>query len=326
MRNPIAARPLSTITVSRKLKLSQMMVFARVLDSGSFVRAGNELGLTQPAISKAISELESFFGEELFTRSNRGVTPTGFGIILGRRVQSLIAELRFMTDEVHAFRNGDSGHLIVGTLIAASAVLLPRAIAQLQREAAGVLVTIKEGTAAHLFPLLLTGEIDVVVGRLPEKDSPTFTSFPVKHEALFEEAFCVVAGPGHALAGKANVEIADLTSASWIFPLVESPARMAVERIFQGAGVSVPIPKVESLSLLANIGLMLHSNLLSFMPRAAALQLMKAGSLTILSTPPTHDLGRVGFSTRADKELPPSCRRFIECLRRAATEISKTPD
>jgi len=53
----MAGRPLSTLPISRKLSLSQMMVFARVLDSGSFVRAANELGLTQPAISKAIAEM-----------------------------------------------------------------------------------------------------------------------------------------------------------------------------------------------------------------------------------------------------------------------------
>ena len=170
----MAARPLSTISISRKLKLSQMMVFARVLDSGSFVRAANELGLTQPAISKAIAEMESIFDEPLFTRSNRGVLPTDFGAMLGKRVQSLIAELRFMTDEVQAFHKGDTGHLIVGTLISASAVLLPKAITELQREAPGVMVTLREGTASQLFPSLMTGEVDIVAGRLPERDSSLF--------------------------------------------------------------------------------------------------------------------------------------------------------
>lgn len=321
----MAVRPLSTVSISRKLKLSQMMVFARVLDSGSFVRAANELGLTQPAISKAIAEMESVFDEPLFVRSNRGVLPTEFGSMIGKRVQSLIAELRFMTDEVHAFRKGDTGHLIVGTLISASAVLLPRAISQLQREAGGVLVTLREGTASQLFPSLMTGEVDIVVGRLPERDSSLFTAFPIRHEVLFDEAFCVVAGTSHPLAGSSDLEIADLADANWIFPLAESPARMAAEKIFHDAGVPLPRPRVESLSLLANLGLLLQGDLLSFMPRAAALQLMKAGSLTILSMPAMHNIGRVGFSVRADKDLAPSCKRFVDCLKRAAEDISELP-
>lgn len=323
MNERIDARPISTINLSRKLKLSQMMVFARVLDTGSFIRAANELGLTQPAISKAIFEMESLFGEELFNRSNRGVTPTEFGIMLGRRVQSLIAELRFMTDEVHAFQNGDTGHLIIGTLIAASAVLLPRAIAQMQQEAPGVLVTIREGTAAQLFPKLMTGEVDIVVGRLPERDSPLFTSSPIRHEQLYDEEFCVVSGTSHPFARKTDVQVADLFDANWIFPLAESPARMAAEKMFHDAGVPLPTPKVESLSLLANLGLMLHTDLLSFVPRAAAVHLMNVGSLAILSMPTMHNVGRVGFSIRADKDLAPSCKRFLMCLRRSASELSK---
>ncbi len=308
--------------MSRKLKLSQLMVFARVLESGSFLRAANELGLTQPAISKAIFELESFFEEEIFTRSNRGVVPTDFGVMLGRRVQSLIAELRYMTDEVHAYRTGEAGHVIVGTLISASAQLLPKAIGKLQSEAAGVLVTIKEGTAPHLFPALATGELDIVVGRLPESDSLLSTAFPISHEVLFEEAFCVVAGSGHPMAGRLDVQISDLTPFPWIFPLTESPARFAAERMFRDAGLPVPVPLVESLSILANIALLLQSSMLAFMPKAAALHLSKVGSLVILDTPATHNTAKVGFSVRADKEVAPSCKRFIECLRTTALEIS----
>jgi DNA-binding transcriptional LysR family regulator len=326
MNERLDARPVSAINLSRKLKLSQMLVFARVLDTGSFIRAANELGLTQPAISKAIFELESLFDEELFNRSNRGVTPTEFGLMLGRRVRSLIAELRFMTDEVHAFRKGDTGHLIVGTLIAASAVLLPRAIAQMQEEAPGVLVTIQEGTAAQLFPRLMTGEIDIVVGRLPERDSQLYTALPIRHEELYGEEFSVVCSAGHLLAGREDVAVAELADAAWIFPLPESPARMAAEKMFHDAGIPVPMPRVESLSLLANLGLMLHSHLLSFMPRAAALQLMKAGSLAILSMPAMHNAGRVGFSIRADKDLAPSCKRFLVCLRRAAADLTQVVD
>jgi DNA-binding transcriptional LysR family regulator len=293
-----------------------------VLDSGSFVRAANELGLTQPAISKAIFDLESFFEEEVFTRSNRGVLPTDFGVMLGRRVQSLLAELRYMTDEVHAYRTGEAGHVIVGTLISASAQLLPKAIGKLQSEAAGVLVTIKEGTAPQLFPALATGELDIVVGRLPEADAMLPSAFPIRHEVLFEEAFCVVAGTEHPMAGKTDVQISELASFPWIFPLAESPARLAAQRMFRDAGLLVPAPRVESLSILANIALLHESSMLAFMPKAAALHLSKVGSLVILDAPATHSTAKVGFSVRADKEVAPSCKRFIGCLRASALEIS----
>lgn len=311
----------SSITVSRKLKLSQLMVFARVLDSGSFVRAANDLGLTQPAVSKAVFELESLFDEELFVRTNRGAVPTEFGIMLGRRVQSVMAELRYMTDEAQAFRNGEKGHVIVGTLISASSELLPRAMAKLQAEAPGVLVTVHEGTVQYLYPMLATGELDIVVGRLPERDSPFATAFGIRHEVFFDEAFCVVAGPHHPLAGKADIDIAELAKAAWIFALPDSPARISSERLFHDAGLPVPEPRIESLSLLANLGLMSRTEMVSFMPKVAAVQLQAMGSLTILDTPATRGIAKVGYSVRGDKEILPSGRRLIDCLYRAAAEI-----
>ncbi|KQP03822.1 LysR family transcriptional regulator [Pseudorhodoferax sp. Leaf265] len=320
MHEPSAARSLSTVSMSRKLKLSQMMVFSRVLDTSSFIRAANELGLTQPAVSKAIFEMESMFGEPLFHRSNRGVTPTEFGAMLGRRVRSLMSELRHLTDDVQAFRQGDRGQLVVGTLIAASAVLLPRSVASLHREAPGIIVTLREGTAAQLFPKMMMGEIDIVVGRLPERDSPIFTAYPIRHETLYDEEFCVVCGPRHPLVGRTSVAVTELGEADWILPLPDSPARTAVERMFGEAGMLLPVPRVESLSLLANVGLLRRTQLLSFMPLAAAMQLVQTDSLVILPMPALHYTSRVGFSVRADKDLTPSCKRFITHLKQAGED------
>ena len=86
--------PLSEISLIRKLKLNQLMIFERVLETRSVVRAANEMRLTQPAVTKVIHELESCFDGALFARSNRGVVPTELGLLLGRRVKSLMAELR----------------------------------------------------------------------------------------------------------------------------------------------------------------------------------------------------------------------------------------
>ncbi len=297
------------------------MIFELVLESGSFVRAANSMGLTQPAITKAIYDLESFFGAPLFERSNRGVTPTEFGVMLGRRVKSLIAEARYMTEEVNAFRTGEAGHVIVGTLISASAKLLPRAILKLRKATPGVAVTIREGTTAQMFPSLATGDLDIVVGRLPEQELPLTHAFPLKHEVLFNESFCAVVSKGHALAGRKGLNIGELMDEEWIFPLHESPSYNAVEKFFRDAGLGFPAHHVYSLSILTNIGLLLETDMVALMPRAAALQFVKTGLLVILDMTTTANFGEVGFSIRADKDVNPACKNFIRCLREAAKEI-----
>jgi DNA-binding transcriptional LysR family regulator len=317
----MTALPLSTITLSRKLKFNQLMVFELVLESGSFVRAANAMGLTQPAVTKAIYDLESFFGAPLFERSNRGVTPTDFGVMLGRRVKSLIAETRYMTEEVNAFRTGAAGHVIVGTLISASARLLPRAILKLREMTPGVSITVKEGTTAQMFPALATGDLDVVVGRLPERELPLANAFPLSHEVLFQESFAVVAGLTHPKTRQQDLKLADLIQEEWIFPLNESYTHNAAERMFYSEGLPLPPNHVKSLSMLTNIGLLLEGNLIALMPRAAAMQFVEAGLLVTLNLPNTASFGDVGFSIRADKDVNPACKNFIQCLRTAAAEM-----
>jgi DNA-binding transcriptional LysR family regulator len=191
--------PLSQIGLSRNLKLSQLLVFDRVMETGSIQRAANDIGLTQPAVTKVIQELESSLEGALFERSNRGVVPTDLGRVVGRRIKSLLAEFRHMSEELDHFRFGTAGHVVVGTLIAASAHLLPIAITRMKMRAPEVLITIREGPTAQLFPSLATGELDIVVGRLPEVELPISDAFPLKHHALFDDSLAVVVGSRHAL-------------------------------------------------------------------------------------------------------------------------------
>jgi DNA-binding transcriptional LysR family regulator len=320
-RLPDTAAPLSNASLSRKLKLQQLLVIAKVIDSGSLLRTANEMGMTQPAITKSIQEIEAFFDAPLFERSNRGVTPTELGRLLGLRAKSMLTELRYLTDEVNALRDGTSGHVVVGTLIAASARLLPATIARLKAQAPDLLVTVREGTTAQLFPALATGDLDIVVGRLPERDLPLASAFPINHEALFEESMCIVAGARHPFNLPARPALRDLHAFAWIVPLVESPSRLQAERMFQDAGLRMPANQVESLSMLTNLGLLLETPCLGLMPRAAAQQFVDAGLLTILPIPESGQFGTIGFSTRADKLASPACQRFILCLRDAAREV-----
>jgi DNA-binding transcriptional LysR family regulator len=224
-----------------------------------------------------------------------------------------------MTDELNDFRLGTSGHVIVGTLISASARLLPRAIAKLKARTPNVLVTVREGTPAHLFPSLATGDVDIVVGRLPERELPIASAFPLTHEPLFDESLCVVVGGrGEARVPAHVAHLAELMSYPWILPTPDSPARLAAEHLFRAADLPMPTDIVESLSLLTNIGLLLETPRVALMPRVAASQFADAGLLRILDLPEAGAFGTIGYSVRSNKEQSAACRAFIECLREAA--------
>ena len=203
--------------LSHKLKLHQLQIFERVLARRSLSRAASEMHLTQPTVTKAIHDLEAFFGATLFERSNRGVTPTELALVLGRRVHAMMAEIRYMADDIDAVLGGASGHVVVGTLIAASAKLLPEAIARLMTEHPGIQVTVREGPSAQLLPALATGDVDIVVGRLPGADMASISGVAVDHHKLYREDLCLVAGASHPLAGAARVS-PELADHIWILP------------------------------------------------------------------------------------------------------------
>ncbi|WP_432261787.1 LysR substrate-binding domain-containing protein [Cupriavidus sp. TMH.W2] len=304
----------------RRLKLKPLLIFDRVLQSNSILRAARELNLTQPAVTKAIQELEVDLEVQLFERSNRGVVPTSYGLLLGERVKAVIAELRYLTDELNAFRSGETGHVIVGTLISASARLLPRTIALMKARRPGILVTVREAPTDRLFPALATGELDLVVGRLPESDLPLARMFALDHSALYDSTMCVVVARGNPLAARPDLRLAELAAEPWILPLPESPARLAAERMFEDAGLPPPGNLVESLSLLTNIGLMQDMGAISLMARDVAEHFARLGVLSVLELGGIGMFGTIGYSVRSDRAPTPAARQFIECLRQAAEQ------
>ncbi|EJL92657.1 transcriptional regulator [Herbaspirillum sp. CF444] len=318
--NPRANLPLSDVML-RRLKLKPLLIFERVLSSSSIARAARELNLTQPAVTKAIHELEADLDVPLFERTNRGVTPTCYGTLLGTRVKTVIAELRYLTDELNTFRTGDSGHVIIGAAIPASAPLLPQAITRLKQQRPGVLITVRNAPADQLFPALATGELDIVVGSLPEHDLPPTRVCAFGHSVLYREALCAVAGCRHPLAKRADIQLSDLLDWPWIFPLQGSPARLTTERLFLDAGLGMPTNVVESQSVLTNIGLMQDSPSISLMPRAAARHFANLNLLSILALGDLGalgDSGDIGYSIRTDREPTPAAQAFIACLKEAA--------
>jgi DNA-binding transcriptional LysR family regulator len=306
----------------RRLKFRPLLIFDRVFQRRSILHAAHELHLTQSAVTKAVRELEDDLGVQLFQRTNRGVEPTAYGLLLGARVKLVIAEVRYLADELNAFRSAETGHVIVGTLIAGSARLLPLAIAELKRRAPGVLVTVREGVADSLYPALATGELDLVVGRLPGRDHPIARSFPLEHERLFNESFCLVVRRDHRMTAMSPPTLADTLDSLWILPVPESPARLVVEDLFANAGLDLPSRRIESMSLFTNLGLIMHADACCLMPRGAFELLNAGGQIAEVPISGVDRFGDVGLSVRSGHPLSPAAHLLTETLRTVAATLS----
>lgn len=303
-------------SLARRLKLQQLAIFERVLANGSLLAASRELHMTQPAITKAIQELEGHFGQALLLRSRRGVQPTDFGLLLRQHSQALMADLRYLADDLNAWNAGVTGKVVVGTLLAASAQLLPRALVRLREMAPNVIVQVSVGVNEKLFADLVRGELDVVVGLIPPGEGLA----DLEHVGLYDESLCVVVGRQHPMATRVDVDLEQLQTMDWILPTSESEASHAVQHFFDDLGLRRPQRVVESVSIMTNLGLLVESNMLALMPFKVARTFVRLGLLSVLPLGREVLFGRVGYTLARARSSTPAAQQLLRALNEVAAE------
>lgn len=299
-----------------RLKLRQLRLLLAVENHGNIQNAARELGISQPAATKMIQDLELDFEVKLFSRTNRGVTPTIFGETLIRHGKLIFAQISNAAQELDDLSEGNSGRVVVGTLLAASTGLLPAAIDILLTARPKVAIKISEGTNEVLMPALLSGEIDLVVGRLPSHRHRD----KLKQEKLFEDQIFAVTGNHHPLAAKRSLSFDQIKPFGWILPPLETTLRRQVDQFFVGQQQYMPPFAIESVSYLTNRALLQSRDLIGLMPAEVIAQDIENGNLSRLNWEVPFGQGPIGISYRSDNSLSPAGHAFKEALHRAAKE------
>ncbi|MEX0276193.1 MAG: LysR substrate-binding domain-containing protein [Ruegeria sp.] len=297
-----------------RLKLRQLRLLVAVGSHGNIQNAARELGISQPAATKMIQDLELDFEVKLFNRTNRGVVPTIFGETLIRHGKLIFTQVSNAAQELDDLNEGNSGRVVVGTLLAASTSLLPAAIEVLLADRPNVAVKITEGTNEVLMPGLLSGEIDMVVGRLPSHRHRD----KIRQEKLFEDRIVAVVGKQHPLVDVPDLSFAQTKPFGWILPPLETTLRRQADHFFVGQQQYVPPVTIESVSYLANRALLQTRDLIGLMPDEVVSQDIRNGHLSPLDWTVPFGKGPIGISLRADDDLSPAGRAFKVALHRAA--------
>jgi DNA-binding transcriptional LysR family regulator len=304
--------------IAGRLKLRQLRLIVAIDEQASVLRAADALNISQPGATKLLKDAERDLGVPLFDRTNRGMVATDYGRALVRHAKLILSQLSHAAEELDDLAEGTGGRVTVGTLLAASASLLPTAIRQLREKRPRVSVAVIEGTNDRLMPALGVGDIDFVVGRLPEfRFRDEFVQEP-----LFHEEVCVIVRAGHPLARRRRLDIAALADSEWILPPPETTLRRQVEKAFHDAGVEAPRPIVQSVSLLTNRALLLTTDMIGVWPRQVVLEDVRAGALAILPVALPAAAGPVGLSRRRNVILSPAAQALVAELKAAARVLA----
>ncbi|MFC4056308.1 LysR substrate-binding domain-containing protein [Actinomadura syzygii] len=300
-----------------RLKLRHLVLLVTIADQGSVLRAAEHLHLAQPAVTRSLREVEQLLGVELFTRGARGMTPTLFGEAFIEHARAVLAELRRAGERISGLADGETGTVAIGTLLAGSNVLLPRAIAALKRDRPGITVIVREATFVEQVPRLLDGEIDLVLGRL----NPIEDVRGVRQLTLYSEPVRLVARVGHPAHELGRPVLADLLAYPWVLPLEQTALRHELEQVFAAAGLRLPGNLVECTSILTVRTLIQDTDMIAALPELVA---MTSEGIAPLPIPLDPVRRQVGVTLPDRRPLTPAARLMLDHLREQAALVTRT--
>lgn len=290
---------------------TQLGAFLHFADAQSFVGAAEASGLSQPAIHRAVRDLEQICATTLAERRGRGVVLTAAGRALARGVRLAQQEIGAGIIEARG-DDREGGRVAIGAMPLSRALVLPRALAGLLDAAPNAVVEVIEGSWRELVDPLADGIIDVTIGALREE-----TPAGLEQEALFTDQLAIFGRSGHpVLNGAINLET--LCAQQWIVGPAGTPLRAHWEAIF--AEGSVPRAPVECGSVLVIRGLLTQSDLLTLLsPDQVALE-VESGMLAQIGPLIPSAIRMIGLTTRSGWRPTRVQRTLLDLIRDAARE------
>lgn len=302
--------PNSTIIFNR-LRTRQLALLIAIRSHHTLRKAAEQLGMSQPAATKMLQEMEDILSVKLFERGRRGLQATPYGEIMMQYAQGVFSDLDGVRDELIAIRSGNIGKIRVGAIMAPVPHLLSDTILHIHKNHPRLAINLQVDTSDVLVTALQEEKLDVVIGRIPDSWDSSRLSF----EPIQEEALSIVCSPSNPAARARHINLKDLIQSPWVLQAHPSPMRQVIERALIEARLSLPLSIIETASMLLTSSLVRQSNLLAVMPTLVANHYVERSTLAIVPLTIRQRLPPFGIMTRKTKAMRPACQIFIQELK-----------
>lgn len=236
------------------MRLPTLQALVLIETHGSLRAVAHEMGLTQPALTAAIQQLEQELQAPLLVRSKRGVSFTSFGQAFLRHAKVMVSQSRRASDEIAQMRGLWEGTVKMAISPAIGLGLLPRAMRQFSLQHPKVKVQCRDGLYPGVAPLLRDGSIDFALTPVHRVDLEA----DLVAEPLYASQIVIIAAKDHPLAGAQS--LAQLREGEWV---MSSPSRgpgAVIEEAFEQAGLPAPRLAMLCESFLALPGIVAASD------------------------------------------------------------------
>ncbi len=299
--------------------LRRLRALRAVADHGTLAAAADALHLTPSAVSQQLAALERELGHALLEPSGRSVRLTPAAHVLLGHADALFAQLEKLEGDLAAQDPAPRGEVRIGGFPTALAGLLAPAARPLHAVAPAVTLRVQEAETPEAVGMLVARDVDLILGMecsaAPRRDDTRF-----HREELLGDILDAVLPSDHPLAGRARIDLADLSGEGWVAP----PVGWSCDEVFvagcRGAGFS---PKVAHRAgdWQAVMGLVAGGLGISLVPRLAHTA-PPAGVVIVPLTgvPPKR---HVFVACRAGAESSPAIRAVLDAL--ADSARAQTP-
>ncbi|QGZ66145.1 LysR family transcriptional regulator [Paraburkholderia acidisoli] len=216
------------------MKIHQLRALVEVAAAGTLKGAAHRLHVTQPAVTKAIRELEDEFGVRLFERNPWGVVPTAEGVALLQRARTVVREMERAEEDLAHMKGQREGRLVIGVSPIAGTAGLAEAFVEFRQRWPQVAIEFVELGLNQLREQLRSRAVDLAFAAFPV--NPGEDDVQVKALLSFDAVFVTRANGAFARA----TSLEALQDAEWIHTDVTDNYPGYIQAMFSRAGLEPP--------------------------------------------------------------------------------------
>ncbi len=312
--------------IGRRLKLRDLHVFSTVVQRGSMAKAAQHLGVSQPAVSEVIADLEHALGVRLLDRGAQGIEPTIYGGALLKRSVAVFDELKQSIRDIEFLADATTGEVRIACTQSLEYTLLPEIILRFCEQYPRVEVYADSTGNLRDFSGLRDRKYDCILQRAPTAFFHESTIDDLNGELLLDERVVVAAGANSPWVRRRKLDLAELVNEPWILGAPDTWHHAIAEEIFRAQGLGIPKPRITTMSIPSRARLLAAGPYLS-MFFGSVVQRMMADHYAVRPLP--IDLPASSFSARIvtlkNRTLSPVVERFLVCVREVAASFAGKP-
>lgn len=301
----------NTLSALRRLRMRHLELLCHLSEAVTVSEAAGKLNLTQPAVSKMISEIEAVTKTALFTRGRTGIQANVQGYLLIRQACDMVQSLDRCFLEINSIEEGASGLLRMGSFSTTS--IFPKLVIDVIQQLPDLKIQIQESPPQELINALINHQLDCVVTSFSREMMVDARTKSLKLQPISTDSLCVVASAKHPFSKRRNIKWSEAVKHRWALP--PNDALMTKELMYALKKMDCPdiIPVIESMSAITMKGLIqFDDNLLGIMREHQAIEEVRANNLVIVKIQPKINLPDLYLVTHKKNLIPSATMQALK--------------